>query len=228
MGLSPTDKNDIVSLIQSTLKEFFGAYTGDFIQTFTEKVTTAILEVTNKVIEDHENKISELSNKNRELEAKIDSLQQYSRRNSVRIFGIPENNEEDIQEKVLEIFRENLKLEITADHVDACHRVGKRSTGSETKVNTRSTKSTKPQPPRGVIVKFVNHNYRQRVYDGKRCLKGTKIVIREDLTRDSLNLVKAACERFGEKNVWTYNGNVYASVSGKRCRIKSIDDLKHF
>nr|CAH7722632.1 unnamed protein product [Callosobruchus chinensis] len=54
--------------------------------------------------------------------------------------------------------------------------------------------------------------YRMAAYNKKKFLKGTKIVIKEDLTLHRLKAVKVASEKFGFKNVWTVNGNIFVKT----------------
>lgn len=49
-----------------------------------------------------------------------------------------------------------------------------------------------------------------KVYNKKKCLKGTKIVIKENLTISRVNAVKLASEKYGFKNVFTANGQIFA------------------
>ena len=112
-------------------------------------------------------------------ERRTNDLDQYIRRNNIRIFGIPEvgEREEDdegesskaCERKVLELelFRSKLGLDIQED-IEAAHRLGKKRPD----VNTQ----------RGVIVRFVSRKTRDEVLFNRRKLKKTRTVIVEDLT----------------------------------------------
>ena len=73
----------------------------------------------------------QLANENKVLHKKIDDLEMYSRRNCVRIFGIPET-ETDTDKVVLDIAGE-LEVPLTASEVAVSHRVGKPSASSDSK-----------------------------------------------------------------------------------------------
>nr|CAH7752836.1 unnamed protein product [Callosobruchus chinensis] len=47
-------------------------------------------------------------------------------------------------------------------------------------------------------------------------LKGSEIIIKEDLTENRLRLMEAAIDKTTFRSVWSYQGNVYALKNGKR------------
>jgi len=57
------------------------------------------------------------------LRAKVDDLEQYTRRNSVRIMGIPETSNEDT-DKITIAIAKKIGAEIDIDQTDRSHRVG--------------------------------------------------------------------------------------------------------
>ena len=57
------------------------------------------------------------------LRAKVDDLEQYTRRNSVRIMGIPETSNEDT-DKITIAIAKKIGAEINIDQTDRSHRVG--------------------------------------------------------------------------------------------------------
>ena len=65
--------------------------------------------------------------------------------------------------------------------------------------------SSKPRP---VIVKFAQYNTRQKVFKSKSKLKGKNISITENLTGYRMGVLNKAREKFGFKNVWTYDGRI--------------------
>lgn len=136
---------------------------------------------------DNENLVklcSNLDNKVAKLEASNDSLEQYSRRNSVRISGIPQREQENTDKIVLDVARSmGVPLEIT--DIDRSHRVG-------------SDKNRK----RDILVKFVSYRTRQSLLTERKKLRNTEgmkdVFINEDLTTnrskllfDARRLVKA-------------------------------------
>ena len=64
-------------------------------------------------------------------------------------------------------------------------------------------KKTLHGKPRPIIVKLCNYHDKEKMYQAKKNLKGTKIMIVESLTKRRLELLKRAKETFGATNVWT-------------------------
>lgn len=75
--------------------------------------------------------------------------------------------------------------------------------------------------PRYNVVTFRDNKLKMDIYNKKKMLKGTKIVIKEDLTVDRLKIVKEASEKHGFKNVWTVNGNIFVKSNNKVEKINS-------
>ena len=48
--------------------------------------------------------------------------EQYSRKSSVRLFGIPEKEDENTESQAITFFKDVLKVEIKPDDIDICHR----------------------------------------------------------------------------------------------------------
>ncbi|KAJ4430738.1 hypothetical protein ANN_19329 [Periplaneta americana] len=105
-----------------------------------------------------------------ELERKVDDLEQYQRRQCVRI-------EEEIGENTNKLVVElatNIGVELKVEDIDRCHRVG------------RMTSDGRLRP---IIVKFCSYRKRSEVFFDKRRLKGSGMTLREDLTK----LAKLIC-----------------------------------
>lgn len=185
-------------------KESFIASISASITNIMAKQINIILENQMKnVVSKYEERIKEfnteiqtLKNENeilkKQYSAKVDSLEQYSRRNNICIFGVPENNNEDVEEIVNDIIINKMKINLPSNYIDACHRVGK-------KTNTS----------RPIIVKFISNKYKNIVYYGKSNLKKTKIIIKEDLTTTRYECMKKLLTTYGVKNVWSRNGEIF-------------------
>nr|CAH7716293.1 unnamed protein product [Callosobruchus chinensis]CAH7720604.1 unnamed protein product [Callosobruchus chinensis] len=81
---------------------------------------------------------------------------------------------------------------------------------------------------RGILLKLANIKLRQRVYNSKKRLKGTGIVIKEDLTENKMKLMEAAIEKTSLRDVWSSMGNVFAMKNNVRHLIDSkaaLDNL---
>lgn len=143
------------------------------------------------------NKLKTLTHKNStEINAimlKIDNMEQYSRKNNIRIFGLPENINENTPELILNIIKDKLKINnILPDDIEKAFRTGK----------------TMEEKPRAVFIRFKTHQNKIDVYGNKNKLKGTKITIREDLTKLRVKILNEKMEKYGKKNVWTLEGKI--------------------
>ena len=116
-----------------------------------------------------------------------DSLEQYSRRNSLRISGIPEDKDENTDQEVMRIAG-SLGVDIGRGDIDKSHRVSnfddhrRSGKGPGTKRRTRD-----------VIVKFTTYNVRNKVYQERKELRNTEtlksVFINEDLTKKRSKLL---------------------------------------
>lgn len=138
-----------------------------------------------------------------------DDLEQYTRLNSLRIFGVPEIKGESTDEVVSKLCKDKLGLDISPALIDCSHRLP----GRESQF-------------RPIIVTFVSRNTKKLVYNNKKLLKGSKIVIKEDLTNRRFQLLKMAAEKYGFKNAWSYEGKILVKVANNVMRISSINELK--
>lgn len=157
-------------------------------------------------LEAQDQKIAELR---AELEDKNEQLEQYTRRNSLRVFGVPESIGESTDELILQV-AQSVNVHIDPKEIDRSHRVGQAFPGK----------------PRPIIVKFTSFRARQELFTKKRLLKGRPITIREDLTASRLAVLRAAVSRFGIKNVWTESGTVIVKTpDGTKHRITRVNQL---
>nr|CAI5843484.1 unnamed protein product [Callosobruchus analis] len=66
---------------------------------------------------------------------------------------------------------------------------------------------------------------RRNIYSKKKMLKGSGVVIKEDLSDYRLKLMDAAIEKISLRRVWSFNGNIFVLHNNKKMRIKSKEDL---
>ena len=103
-------------------------------------------------------RISTLEVQVNELHLKLDDQEQCSRRNSLRVTGVPENVNEDVGEKIVELCNAKLNLsdvQVKPEHIDRVHRAGPRREGV----------SSRP-----ILVKFATYRTRQLVYKKRSSL----------------------------------------------------------
>nr|KAG5694729.1 hypothetical protein BaRGS_031545 [Batillaria attramentaria]KAG5695738.1 hypothetical protein BaRGS_004483 [Batillaria attramentaria] len=115
---------------------------------------------------------------------KADEVAQYTRRNNVRIFGVPESESESVEEceaKILEIFNKKLGVSLAPKDLEATHRLGKKKP-PKLRDGDNDSDSDEENRPRAIIVRFVSRKSVQAVLSNRRKLKNSRIVITEDLT----------------------------------------------
>ena len=172
----------------------------------------AFIQTQKQEIKKRDEEIRELKDRILQLENTDDELEQYSRRNSLRIFGLPENEVggEDPTVVALKLFNETMELEkagcpVSPAEIDRAHRVGPKTPGSE----------------RPMLVKFTQYRPRARVFKAKSKLRtstagpttGTtrRIFVNEDLTKVRVKLLYQARKAKKEKKIkdcWTHDGQV--------------------
>lgn len=129
------------------------------------------------------------------LEKEQNDLEQYSRRNHLRVFKVPEQPEEsatDCIKKVCAIFSDSVGVPTKPCNIEVAHRVGRRS-------------SSKPRP---ILVRFMDRKIRDQILTNRRKLKGKGVSIGEDLTVANFQLLKKAMAHSATMTAWSVNGKV--------------------
>lgn len=155
------------------------------------------VEKQSKEMQQIKTKISMLEDRCDRSLKEINELEQYSRRNCLRVFGIEEKEAENTNDIIGKVASKYLGIELNPTDIDRSHRVGKNDQRS----------------PRAIIVKFSNYEARNRFIKNRRKLKGTKIVIREDLTKVNQDLLKATKNNPLVTSAWSQEGRIIALVS---------------
>ena len=156
--------------------------------------------------------------KNKRLERQLNDQEQYSRRNSIRLFGIPEKDKENTNEVVCEVARNHLGVNLRPDDIDRTHRVHRR-------VDQQQHGSAKK--PRAIIVKLTSYQTRQRLLLNRRKLKENKtgISLFEDLTTANRTLLWEAFKVSKNPDskiqaAWSSDGRIIVSVQTAKGTIK--------
>ena len=151
-----------------------------------------------KEIKELKEKVLILSNEKKDLEQIIDSQEQYSRRNCILIHGVKEEQNEDTDNVVVKLIKDNLEEDVDLTELDRFHRIGKKKSNGKA---------------RPIIVKFARYNVRRKVFYNKKKLKGKNISITESLTKFRMEKLQEARELYDRKNVWTYDGRIMFKVN---------------
>lgn len=207
-----TPKGNLADAILNTLKsEQFMQNLSILISDAVNTQIKSIFEEQKVVIKSLEQKYENLTSEYAKLKSRAEKAELYSRRNNLRIFGIPEKQRENTNNLVWEIIHNNMKLtNIRMEDIEKIHRIGVSKSAGK---------------PRAILVSFVNHSIREAVYKHKSKLRGTKIIIQEDLPVERLEIYKKACEEFNYKNVWSSNGTIFIKYENKITKLHTQEQF---
>jgi hypothetical protein len=143
-----------------------------------------------------------------------DKLEQYSRRESLRFIGIPEEVGENLKAKIQEIAQVT-DVDVKEEEIAVVHRSGQSYNGK----------------PRQVLCKFYSREKREKIYSGRKKLKENpihkgKTFINEDLTPLRSKLLGYIKSIDGIRSVSTKNGRIFCNTSdNKLVIVDTPDDL---
>lgn len=212
---SALEKTVVACLLKDELIE-------KLVTKLTERLKDAVVQTLSESLKAAEDRIGILNSEIEHLKSRVDKsskcnddLEQYTRRNSIRVFGIKEVKGEDTDDQVIRVFKDKLGVDVSKGDIDRSHRVGEQPEPSQD-----GTVRWRP-----IIVKFVSYREKRKVYEKKKLLKGTRITIREDLTARRLEVWRAAVGRFGVRNTWTTDGRIMWTRDGKKGSATCLSDI---
>ena len=175
---------------------------------------------------DLENRVAELELGNTTRRLETDALEQYGRRNILRVSGIPELPDEDTDDLILHL-ASDLGVTLRPSEIDRSHRVGKPSD------ETISQQKKSKKKNRDIIVKFTSYNARSKLFNKRKQLRETededlkRIFLNEDLTkRRSEILFEARNLRRANKLKAAYSSDGKVLVRDKKDKKQQISDLE--
>lgn len=190
------------------------------LKSVVEEAVRAAISTVNREVEGLRSEVAKLTQTvlllDQKLATRTDELEQYQRRNNIRVFGIDEKKGEDTDKLIVELCRTKLGVDLPTSAISRSHRVG-----------------SQPQPGpdgrrrhRPIIVRFVSYRDRRAVYGAKKLLKGTGVTVREDLTTQRMEVLRRAIAQHGVRNTWTQDGRVlWIDKDGKKGVATVISDL---
>ncbi|KAG5897412.1 hypothetical protein JTB14_032104 [Gonioctena quinquepunctata] len=134
------------------------------------------------------------------------------RSRNVIIYGVQENDNEDCMNTILEITNNKLNIRLDVNSIDHCFRM---------KVPDKN--NIKP-----IMVQFSTVFVKQLVYSKKKLLKGTGMIIREDLSPEIQKLLKAVVDKIKKNGrAWSNYGNIYVKFNDKDhiSKIQKLSDM---
>ena len=126
-------------------------------------------------------------------------LEQYGRRNNIRIFGIEDDANRQTSETTTKLLISTIKaktgLYINEQEIDIAHRLGKYKQGKH----------------RPIIVKFVRRQTKINVFKHAKQLRQSSIYINDDLTKLNQEVLSAVRikDRVEVKRAWSYEGKIF-------------------
>ena len=195
-----TDYDNKINVIENKLCDFESKI-GD-LQTTVDRLESNLAE---------ERRISErLRDENKEIKDSVQNIQskqggglQYQRRNNIKIYGLKElklggrgETETDTIKHVIDFLNVRLGLRIQWQDICIAHRLG----------------PIEENRYRSIIVKFVRRTTKLNILENRHRLKGSGIVIAEDLTPENNKLFWELRESFGKYNVWTRDCQIFVNT----------------
>ena len=197
------DRSELVAAMVEALKDH--SVVDTLLQEIREEIRKGFqdeLSTMQKGLEERDRKIDELSQR-------VEELEQYGRRNGVRIHGIKEEKGENT-DKIVTDLAQSIGADITKHALGRSHRVGPEG-------------GTTPRP---IIAKFVGHNHKVELMKHKKNLRelGPKgadgkplnpIYINEDLTKTRVKWAQRAraLKKAGKvSDTWTRDGIIFLKI----------------
>ena len=152
------------------------------------------------------------------MDQRMDDLEQYSRKDNIRIVGIQDNrtqndNRENVPRQIVSFLVEVLEIDANIYDISNAHRLG-------------------PKGQVDIIVRLSSNLLKQQIMQQHNKLKylNNKIYINDDLTKLRALLYKNAREHVKNKRLystWTRDGNIFAKLHerSKTTKIRTDSDL---
>lgn len=213
--LSDTDLHKISSAVRTSLQS-----------ELLDEMKKLLIDTSKTIVDDLKTEINSLKQENQTLKAendslrvKVDDLEQYSRRNAIRISGISESEEENTDELVKQVTRE-MGIELANSDIDRSHRTGKPITGRN----------------RQILVRFTNYHIKHKILKSRYVMKTKSslrhVYVNEDLTKRRQSIYQSARKLYLEgkvSKVWTWDGKIFLTDHSKtKFRIDKLEDLDRF
>ena len=234
-------KTEMREFITKTVEKITMSMKAELDKHFAAKVeTTVIKRVDEKLDEKIDDKMGAMSDRidtltleNVNLREEIDKLktqitengniakaamqrahmnEQYSRKNNIKIMGVPEDGDEPedrLIHNVQQILQQMAGVVLEAGKIMVIHRI--------------PGKSGLPKP---VLLKLTNNNEKAKIMRKRKEMKNGGYRLVDDVTKDNTKLINKLNEHKDIDSAWYFNGSVYGkSKTGVRSRFDLYTDI---
>ncbi|CAH1183819.1 unnamed protein product [Phaedon cochleariae] len=213
--MNTRNKQEITAIVTDSINEFL--LNKEFISQLTNKIAERIEEKLRNLEEEVKTQkeiINKLEQKVDIFQQEIDNIHQRAKVNNICVYGVAEEPNEDLLKKILEIINTKTNMELDNNDVQYAYRVG-----------VHHENQNKPRPS---IIRLSKQQLKSEIFKRGATFRGTKIYFNEDLTKYRRLLLMEAKSAYGVKNAWSFNGQIYAAIHGKKTKITCKKDLsKH-
>ena len=191
-------------------------------------------------IAERDDTIQRLTQQVSDLEVRYDDLEQQGRKGSLRVFGLPEDDEGTLEDKLIKLWNNHLELDppITIEDIEVTHRLGKPPQTNQDGQEASEDGSRQHPKPRPVIVKLASRCTKNAIIEKRKKLKDNPykcanettaaVYIGDDLTKRRANLAFQARQLRKNKLIYdTWVTNCKIVVKDNYNRISLIQSEEH-
>ncbi|XP_062566342.1 uncharacterized protein MCAP_0864-like [Saccostrea cucullata] len=221
--------SDIQTVVRSVVEKLFSRYQEKFEKKLNDEVVKLREENEKlhqenkdlqKEIREHEEVLNDLHNRTEENEwmtrsaiSKANFNEQYSRKNNLKIHGLPEKKGEEPLQVVNEVLEE-VGEQIKEDDVLAIHRI-----------------PGKKDQHRPIIIKLKTVEAKVKVMKKRSDIKelelqnDVKVKVTDDVTQENAALITRLLQDHRISAAWYFNGHIYGECGKRRIKFDLYDDI---
>ena len=150
------------------------------------------------------NELEEVKKSVKEQGSAFRDLEQYGRRDNIKVYNLAERRNgnrgetaEETARAVADMIARDLNYRVSPSDISIAHRLGTKEPGKE----------------RSVIVRFVSRTVRNEVVRRRRALKGKRVVIADDLSPFFQGVFSSLREIMGKNNVWSSGNQLFVKTT---------------
>ncbi|CAG2247340.1 unnamed protein product [Mytilus edulis] len=182
-------------------------------------------------IDQYKQEINTLTNENQKLRDDLDSLEQYGRRDLMRINGIPDGGNTETSDKTTELVTTLIKSidrELQPGDIIRSHRIGSAPLTINSSENGNHVQS---KTPRQIIVRLKDPQVKKRILRCKKLLKNRRdmkyVKLNEDLTKTRNNIAYKVRQLKIEriiKDTWTNDGKIMVKDNQEQIHVVNTQE----